>query len=58
MNENQREIAELAAKILSGVLAGQLSKPGFELGHVGLEQINVAVTIAANLVNVVKARVP
>jgi hypothetical protein len=58
MTEHQRETADLAAKILSGILAGQLQKPGFEPGHIGLQEINLAVTVAINLQNVIRQRVP
>lgn len=58
MNEQQQQIADLAAKVLAGILAGQLQKPGYELGNVGISEINYAVNIAQNIVNVVKSRVP
>lgn len=58
MNEQQQQIADLAAKVLAGILSGTLQKPGYELGNVGIAEINYAVNIAQNIVNVVKSRVP
>jgi hypothetical protein len=58
MNDEQREVAELAAKILSGVLAGAMARPNFDLGSVRPHHIQGAVNLALGLIAEVKQRVP
>lgn len=58
MNDEQREIAELAAKILAGVLAGAMAKPNFDMGSIRPHHIQGAVNLALGLVQEVKQRVP
>lgn len=58
MNDEQREIATLAAQLLSGLLAGAMGKPNFDTGSIRPHHIQAAVNLALAVREEVKARVP
>lgn len=58
LSESQKEVAFLAAQILSGVLAGSLAKPNQDLGSVRPFHIQGAVNLALAIREEVKTRMP
>jgi hypothetical protein len=58
MNDEQREIATLAAQILSGLLAGAMGKQGFDTGSIRPHHIQASVNLALAVREEVKARLP
>ncbi len=57
MTDQQKLVAELSAKILSGVLAGLMTKPNHDMGNVRPHHIQGSVNLALDIVEQVKAQV-
>lgn len=59
MTEEQKDVAELAAKIVAGILAGRMaSNPQWDIGNIRPMHVSAAINVALGLIDEVKRRVP
>lgn len=58
MSDDQREVADLAARILGGILAGELSKNQFGMNDIRPYHVQGSVNMALAIVEQVQQRVP